>query len=112
MQDDKQNSAGVTPTRTFSTALWMGLIASGMVFEFAGRFLGYRDNPSGLWIDFAPLLTTVAAATIIISAVFKLISTRAEKNLGGFRNALLLLLLGSAMLVGSMACKNIVGLIF
>ncbi|MDR0459735.1 MAG: hypothetical protein LBG68_04655 [Coriobacteriales bacterium] len=95
-----------------SSAMWMVLIGLGFALEFTGRFIGLRSNPLGIWLDLAPLLTTIIAATLIIYGVFRLMRDWAAKNLSGFRVALLTILLGSSMLVASMVSKSIVNLMF
>jgi len=92
--------------------LWMLLIATGFLFEFTGRFFGFRGNPSGLWLAVAPLLTTISAASIIIYSVFGLSKAWLKPDLPRFRNSLLVLMLGLTMLIGSMICKSIVATLF
>jgi magnesium-transporting ATPase (P-type) len=92
--------------------LWMCFIAMGAALEFAVRYFGFRNNPSGLWLDFAPLLTTVIAATLIIFAIFKAMRAWSEQELASFRNSLLVLLTGTSMLVCSMVFKSIIRMLF
>jgi hypothetical protein len=108
---DKTSANNQSYKRT-SSAMWMVLIGLGFALEFTGRFIGLRQNPLGIWLDLAPLLTTIIAATLVIYGVFRLMRDWAAKNLGGFRVALLTILLGSSMLVASMVSKSIVNLMF
>ena len=100
------------PYKRTNSAMWLVLIGLGLALEFIGRFFGFQQNPLGIWLDLAPLLTTIIAATLIIYGVFQLMRDWAAKNLGGFRVALLTMLLGSSMLVASMISKSIVRLMF
>ena len=105
-------SANNQSYRRTSSTMWMVLIGLGFALEFTGRFFGLRSNPLGIWLDLAPLLATIIAATLIIYGVFRLMRDWVAKNLGGFRVALLTILLGSSMLVASMISKSIVNLMF
>jgi len=94
------------------TAVWLLLVAAGFVFEFTGRLLGLRGNPTGVWLEVAPLFTTVVAATLIIWAVLKVMQAWSDRNLTAFRLSLLQMMLGVAMLVFSFVSKSIVATVF
>jgi magnesium-transporting ATPase (P-type) len=113
------NADGEQPDETRSkinnsarVVFWMALIALGFIFEFFGRLFGQRNNPTGLWLEPAGLLTTITAATVVIVAVFQTSAAWTKTNLSALRQALLLLLLGVTMLIGSMICKSIVRTLF
>lgn len=111
--NSQQNTTSVmTETAGQPAWRWMCFIAIGAALEFAGRFFGFRNNPSGLWLDFAPLLTTVIAATLIIFAIFKAMRAWSEQELASFRNSLLVLLTGTSMLICSMVFKSIIRILF
>jgi len=92
-------------------ALWMTLVAAGFVFEFTGRFIGYRYNPLGVWLELAPLFGTVSAGAILVFGALKLMQAWTAKGLPGVRRGMLLVMLGGSMLISSMVCKSIVALV-
>jgi len=94
------------------TAIWLLLIAIGFALEFAGRLLGLRGNPTGIWLEVAPLFTTIIAASLIVFAVLRVMQAYSEKNLQAFRLSLLLCMLGTSMLVFSFISKSIVASVF
>ncbi|MCL1879996.1 MAG: hypothetical protein FWF71_05190 [Actinomycetia bacterium] len=95
-----------------TATFWTALIGFGLVFEFLGRLFGLQGNPTGLWLEFIPLLSTVISALIILFAVLRLMPAWSMRNLANFRQSVLMILLGTTMLVGSMACKPIVAAVF
>jgi hypothetical protein len=108
--DKAGSSQGAAPSQ--GAAAWTALIGLGLAFEMAGRFLGLRGNPSGLFFEPAPLLATASAGIVVVFASMRLMSSWAERDLAGFRRALLTLLLGSVMLAGSMLGKSIISQVF
>ncbi|MCL2339806.1 MAG: hypothetical protein FWC59_02770 [Actinomycetia bacterium] len=106
----ESNSGAVA--RGYQAGLWLSLLAAGFGLEFVGRFFGLRDNPSGIWLEEAPLFTTVCAALLVLYAAFRLMNAWTLRDLRAFRQALLLLLLGLAMVMASMISKSLVAMIF
>ena len=108
---DEEKPAPTQAAKPVRPALWMTLVAVGFIFEFAGRFIGYRENPLGIWLELAPLLSTVSAGAIIVFGALQLMQAWTAKGLPGVRRGMLLVMLGGSMLIGSMVCKSIVALV-
>jgi uncharacterized membrane protein YidH (DUF202 family) len=90
----------------------LALLSAGFAIEFIGRFFGFRENPSGIWLEVLPLFATTGAAVIIIFGVFRWMSAWSTHNLKAFRLAMLTILIGASMLICSMLSKSIVPQIF
>ena len=112
MPDEQQDNNRSLKAHPSNTYLWMALLALGFIYEFIGRLFGFRGNPTGLWLEIAPLLTTLSAALVIIYASFELMGAWTKRSLMDFRRSLLTMTLGTSMLIGSMVCKSIVRLLF
>ncbi|MDR2957592.1 MAG: hypothetical protein LBU61_05375 [Coriobacteriales bacterium] len=114
--DEAPTGAAVAPDKTtvptINTAFWMTLIGIGFVMEFIGRLIGLQDNPTGFWLELAPLLTTTAAATVVIYGVFMIMRTWSKKDLGGFRLGMMVVFFGGVLLFSSEAGKSIVQTLF
>ncbi|MCL2883514.1 MAG: hypothetical protein FWF30_03490 [Coriobacteriia bacterium] len=99
-------------TKAPSGFLWIILIALGFLFELATRFFGMEFNPSGIWLDFAPLLGIVAAGLLLLFAAFRIMKSWPAHNLPAFRFDLLLVLFGLTLLMSSYVGKAAMPLIF
>jgi hypothetical protein len=59
MQVTEQNRKTELPV-----AAWVALFVAGILIAAAGRFFGWRENPSHIWHEWAPLLTAVLAVFV------------------------------------------------
>jgi uncharacterized membrane protein len=105
---DQKKMNRLAEGRGVSVPFWMGMLALGFVFEFAGRFVGYRYNPLGIWHESAPLLGIVVAGLVALFGVLRCMNSWKTKDLRRFRQSLLIVLLGVCLLGFSYVSNELV----
>jgi uncharacterized membrane protein len=107
MQVTEQKRRTVLPI-----AVWVVLFVAGIVFEGAGRFFGWRENPSHIWHEWAPLLTVVAAALICIFGYFYFAKGQETQVATRKWTGIVIILLGLTMIGTSFLLRFIVPALF
>jgi hypothetical protein len=88
------------------------LFAAGIVVEGVGRFFGWRENPSHIWHEWAPLATVVLAVLICIFGYTRLAKGGEAQDSVKKWTGIVVCLLGLTMVGTSFIFRYLVPLIF
>jgi hypothetical protein len=93
-------------------AVWVVLFVVGIVFEGAGRFFGWRENPSHIWHEWAPLVVVVVAALICLFGYFYFARGQEAQVAAKKWTGIVIILLGLTMIGTSFLLRYIVPALF
>jgi uncharacterized membrane protein len=92
--------------------VWVMLFVAGIVFEGAGRFFGWRENPSLIWHEWAPLAAVVAAVFICIFGYFYFAKGQEAQAAAKKRTGIVIIILGLTMIGTSFLLRYIIPAVF
>ena len=91
---------------------WVVLFIAGIVIEGAGRFFGWRENPSHIWHEWAPLASATLAVFVCMFGYFRFAKGNEAQNAAKKWTGIVIILLGLFMIGVSFLLKPIVPLLF
>lgn len=95
-----------------SVPVWTALFVVGIVLEGVGRFFGWRENPSHIWHEWAPLATVVLAVLICIFGYTRLARSGETPDPTRRWTGIVICALGLTMVGASFLLKFIVPALF
>jgi hypothetical protein len=87
-----------------STPAWIALFAAGIALQGVGRFFGWRDNPSLIWHEWAPLATVLVALCISLFGFSRLMGAK-DNDPVRRRTSIVICALGISMIVASLILR-------
>jgi hypothetical protein len=90
-----------------SRPVWVVLFAIGILIVGAGRFFGWRDNPTQIWHEWAPLFAVVLAVFICIFGYFRFAKGNETQDSAKKWTGIVAAILGLSMLAFSFAIRFI-----
>jgi uncharacterized membrane protein len=100
-------STGQDRKTELSLPVWVTLFALGIIIVGAGRFFGWRDNPSHIWHEWAPLFAVVLAVFVCIFGYFRFAKGNETQNSAKKWTGIVFAILGLTMLGVSFAIRYI-----
>jgi Sec-independent protein secretion pathway component TatC len=95
-----------------SLPVWVALFVVGIAFAGAGRFFGWRENPSSIWHEWAPLATVVLAGFVCLFGYLRFAKGSESENSAKRWTGLIICALGLTMIGTSFLFKYVIPLLF
>lgn len=93
-------------------AKWTLLIMGGIILEFIGRFIGYDNNPLGIFFPVVAATTVIASVVIAIFGLYTIWQGSVNKNTMARRTGSMMIIMGLIMLICFFIFKQIIPVIF
>jgi hypothetical protein len=90
---------------------WVSLFVVGILLAGAGRFFGWRENPSHIWHEWAPLATVVLAVFLCIFGYFRFAKGNETQDPARKRTGIVICALGLTMIGASFLFRYAVPLL-
>ncbi|MDR2586959.1 MAG: hypothetical protein LBC23_01685 [Coriobacteriales bacterium] len=87
--------------------VWVVLFVLGIIVVGVGRFFGWRDNPTHIWHEWAPLFVVVLAVFVCIFGYFRFAKGNEAQDSAKKWTGIGFIVLGLAMLGVSFAIRYI-----
>jgi H+/Cl- antiporter ClcA len=93
-------------------SVWVILFVAGIVVAGMGRFFGWRENPSHIWHEWAPLATVVLAVFICIFGYSRFAKGNENRDFAKKWTGVILIILGLTIIGTSFLFRFIVPSVF
>jgi H+/Cl- antiporter ClcA len=80
---------------------WIGVFALGGILQGVGRFFAWRDNPTHIWHEWAPLAGSVLAIFVALYGYFFFMKGKDQQDDVKKRTGIVIILLGFFMIAVS-----------